>query len=415
MNRTALACTALACVTIVGSALLIAGPINPPPGAVTSTLKTLFEVEPRVAVNFTNTPADPNCIFRIDKAGSYYLTDDVGGLSGKAGIEIAASDVTLDLNGFSLVGVPGSLDGIVVDVGSPSDIEIRNGSIREWGRSGIDLLSAGVINSRIDSVRSTGNAGNGISVAASTIVSNCVVGGNAAQGLFTQQSCTVTGCISRANTGLGIIVGSGSTISDCVASFNGGDGFDVGAGCTLTACAATSNTGDGFDAQGSCTLTACSASSNTENGFSVSTGSSVTACTARLNTFNGISADSSTIADCSAALNAGNGIFASSGCFVRGNTCSSNGNPGDAAGILANGTDNRVEGNVCVGADRGIDVAGAGNIIIRNTCTLNTVNWRFVAGNAYGPIIATPAGAAVNGNTAGAALGSTDPNANFSY
>jgi hypothetical protein len=43
------------------------------------------------------------------------------------------------------------------------------------------------------------------------------------------------------------------------------------------------------------------------------------------------------------------------------------------------------------------------------------VNWVIAAGNAYGAIIATPSGAAVNGNAASSALGTTDANANFSY
>jgi parallel beta-helix repeat protein len=106
----------------------------------------------------------------------------------------------------------------------------------------------------------------------------------------------------------------------------------------------------------------------------------------------------------------------SSQCIVSSNTCSFNGNgAGDGAGIHAISTDNRIEGNNCTGADRGIDVDGTGNIIIKNTCSGNTVNWTIVASNAYDPIVATPSGAAVNGNTAAAALGSTDPNANFTY
>ena len=39
----------------------------------------------------------------------------------------------------------------------------------------------------------------------------------------------------------------------------------------------------------------------------------------------------------------------------------------------------------------------------------------FVAGNAYGPIVNTPAGAAVNGSSAASSLSTTDANANFSY
>jgi len=106
-----------------------------------------------------------------------------------------------------------------------------------------------------------------------------------------------------------------------------------------------------------------------------------------------------------------------SGCVVLANTCSFNGNGGDGAGIHATGSDNRIEGNNCTGADRGIDVDVAGNIIIKNTCSGNTINWTIVANNVVGPILdrTAPASAAISGNSAPDSTGSTHPNANFTY
>src|SRR5688572_3995985 len=89
-----------------------AGPLNPPPGPVGSTYKTLTEVEPRTPVSSVNTPGDPDSLFRITQPGSYYLTANLAGVAGKHGIEIDADDVTLDLCGFELKGVAGSLDGV---------------------------------------------------------------------------------------------------------------------------------------------------------------------------------------------------------------------------------------------------------------------------------------------------------------
>jgi len=79
--------------------------------------------------------------------------------------------------------------------------------------------------------------------------------------------------------------------------------------------------------------------------------------------------------------------------------------------------DNRIEGNNCTGADRGIDIDSIGNIIIRNTCSGNTIDWVIAANNVFGPIIdrRAPASAAVSGFSAASTLGSTDANANFSY
>jgi hypothetical protein len=67
---------------------------------------------------------------------------------------------------------------------------------------------------------------------------------------------------------------------------------------------------------------------------------------------------------------------------------------------------------------RGLDIDAVGNIIIGNTCAGNfTRNWDIVAGNNFGPIVnVSPSGAAaVSGDSAPSTLGSTDPNANFTY
>src|SRR5262245_28304173 len=75
-----------------------AGDLNPPPGPVGATMKTLREVEPRTAINATNTPGDAGSLFVITQPGSYYLTGNVT-VNGMAGIKISASNVTIDLNG----------------------------------------------------------------------------------------------------------------------------------------------------------------------------------------------------------------------------------------------------------------------------------------------------------------------------
>src|SRR5438034_11001068 len=84
-----------------------AGSLTPPAGPITGTMKSITEVEPRIAINATNTPGDTNSLFKITQPGSYYLTGNIAGVASKHGIEIVASGVTLDLNGFDLVGVTG--------------------------------------------------------------------------------------------------------------------------------------------------------------------------------------------------------------------------------------------------------------------------------------------------------------------
>ncbi|HTA42217.1 MAG TPA: hypothetical protein VK789_07210 [Bryobacteraceae bacterium] len=63
----------------------------------------------------------------INQPGSYQLTGNLTVPAGVNGIGIAASNVTLDLNGFTIT-VLGANRGVYA-VGSPSMISVRNGSI----------------------------------------------------------------------------------------------------------------------------------------------------------------------------------------------------------------------------------------------------------------------------------------------
>ena len=51
--------------------------LDPPVGPITSTFKTLTEVEPRIAINATNTPGDADSIYIISQPGSYYMTGNI--------------------------------------------------------------------------------------------------------------------------------------------------------------------------------------------------------------------------------------------------------------------------------------------------------------------------------------------------
>lgn len=387
----------LAALVGVAGAIALAGPLDPPAGSVSSTGKTLTEVEPRIAISATNTPGDADSLFRISQPGSYYLTGNINGVAAKAGIEIAASGVTVDLMGFELAGVTGSLDGIRTSVSLLQNVTIRNGSVRNWGSDGIDIGLFAVKSGLVEGVGASGNGGIGILAANSvvtgctagsnandgissffgTVISFCTANGNAQRGIVTVQNCTITNCTADSNTLGGILATSGSTVTDCIANVNDSFGISVSFG-SVTRCAAKGNIG---------------------TGISVSSGSTVYGCTAVGNDLDGITL--------------------SSDCVAVNNTCDSNGASAtdSGAGIRATGSDNRIEANNCTDSDVGIQCSAAGNIIIRNTCSGNTTNWSLVANNVYGPIIdrTAPGSPAVSGNAAADASGSTHPNANFSY
>jgi hypothetical protein len=334
--------------------LLVAGPLNPPGGPVTGTYKTLTEVEPRIAINLANTPGDADSLFKITQPGSYYLTGNISGVVGKHGIEIAANNVTIDLSGFAMTGVAGSLDGITSTDSTVVDIAVRNGSIRTWGNQGIDFFnSTGVV---VESV----------------LVRECAIG------IRIGDRARVRLCTASNNSGSGISLGVSSQVVECTAENNQTNGIFASDGSMIINCVANANTGAGIRTGSNAIIRGCVASQNTSHGVVV-LGNSVV----------------------SGVVSSGNGLGASIG-----------------AGVLATGNANRIEDNVCNGNDRGIDVDGFQNIIIRNTCSANALNWTFVGGNHYGPIIDRTAVAAppsVNGNGATEALGSTHPNANFTH
>ncbi len=422
MPRTTMfACLSLSLGIIAAAAILShAGPLDPPAGPVAPSYKTLTEVEPRTAVSSANTPGDADSLYRIAKPGSYYLTGNITGVAGKCGIEIAASGVTLDLDGFEMLGVSnmGAFDGITVTSSDGKNITIRNGSIRNWGDCGIEFNS---------------NAGHPPTHA---ILQNLHISDSVRLGVALEWDSMMTDCKLTDNRGDGVLAAPRCAFTRCIASGNGGDGFAVNYSCTIVECIAASNTGVGFalalsstmsdsaahhNATGStgqgCTLTGCTFYDNIAAGFDGFEGNTITACTAYRNGTFGIgTARGSTVTDCSSHSNQTDGIRVVNQCLVRSNTCANNGEA-DGAGIHATSTDNRIEGNICIGADRGIDVDAAGNLIIRNSCSGNTINWVIVANNVCGPILdrTAPGSAAISGNSAPDSTGSTHPNANFTY
>src|SRR5690349_6124499 len=87
----------------VGAVMVTAGPLTPPAGPVASSYKTLSEVEPRIAINAANTPnLGFNAVYTIAQPGSYYLAGNLTGQSGNVGILVIASNVTIDLRGYTL-------------------------------------------------------------------------------------------------------------------------------------------------------------------------------------------------------------------------------------------------------------------------------------------------------------------------
>lgn len=411
-----------ACAFVLAAGYLVAGPINPPLGPITSTGKTLTEVEPRIAINGTNTPGTPTAVVRITQPGSYYLTANVVGESGKHGIDIASSGVTIDLNGFEVIGNgvgSGVFDGVRTATGI-KNVTVRNGHVRNWGDDGVEI--ANIVNSagaRVENVQATGNGGTGILCStANGHVVHCTASENGATGISATR--LISGCSAVDNTGIGLSVGQGGSIIDSTAFSNDSDGLFTGFGCTVVNCTSDNNTGDGIESSNGTTITNCSFIANGGSGINIFSSITVRNCTSVSNTLYGIDADTSChIEGCTANSNQLDGIRVGSRGIVRNNLANSNGPSEIGAGIHGIGSDTRFEGNTCNNNDFGITVDGTGNIIINNSCANNVQAFVIVADNFYGPIIdrriptTVPSTAAVAGFAATSTMGSTDSRANF--
>lgn len=375
--------------------MAVAGPINPPSGPVVSTGKTLVEVEPAVAINTANTPGDGDSQFRITQPGSYYLTGNITGVNGKAGIEIATSGVTLDLRGFTMTGVSGSLQGVIVTGTGLQNIAVRNGTLTAWGLSAVDTF--GATQCEVESIRASLNGGAGVRGGLENVVRECIVAQNAGWGITTQTNSIVERCHATGNLAGGVQVQSNTVVSGC--------------------CLVGSSSSVGIDALNACTISGCSVQLF-GTGIQTANDCTVTACSSRTNAGVGILAGSgTTVSNCTVGANTTDGIRVSTNCHVYGNNCRQNGfGAGVGAGIHATGADNRIEANNCTTADIGIDVDVAGNFITRNTCSGNsTNNWDVSFGNVCLVVVAAAPGAGFTGNSGGVSPGSTDPNANYTY
>lgn len=346
-----------------------AGPLNPPPGAIQGTMKPLSDIEPRIAINASNTPGDATSTFVITQPGSYYLTGNVAVAAGKNGIKIASSHVTIDLNGFTVYGFAGSLDGITTSNVFQMGIKIKNGIVRTFGLDGIDLAGSVTTwpqSAVIEDVQSTDNADHGIRINDGQ-VRDCIVLKNGDKGLvaIANQSTIVRGVTARDNSAGGIYTVL-ARIQDCVAEANGVTGIHV------------DNRGD---------VISCTSNGN-GTGFYIVSGS---------------------LRDSTAINNSAAGVYMTGLC--ENNSFRNEGAPG-TFGIRINGTPRTlVKGNQIVGFATGVDGADPTDLIISNyfsSCT-----------NAITAHPGLRVGTLVNGTTtnvtgnSGGGLGTTDPNANI--
>lgn len=307
-------------VAVFGSALsATAGSLTPPPGPIQPTNRGQLNQQ------FGGLP------IVITESGSYVLTGNIVAPAGYTGngIEITADNVTLDLNGFSVIGVAGSGTGITCGPICRNNV-VRNGLVLEWGNRGVEFIVTGFSSALLcENVRAINNLGTGI---------------------YMEGAGTVTKCVAFQNLLDGIACGG--IVSHCRAEGNLGNGISFAAnpfiGLKVVSCFAINN---------------------------------------RLDGIRGVFRYE--VIDCHASENSGYGIRLGALGTVTGSTCSRNGVGSpltESGGILAD-DDTVIKGNLLLGNEpNGLEVAGTGNTIIRNVVTESTNNYVIAAGNNVGPI-----------------------------
>ena len=105
------------------------GPLDPPAGDPEPSMKTLTQIEPRT--DLATIPGGLGYMHRIREPGSSYLSDNLN-VTTTSGIQIAASGVTLDLNGFNIFRSSGDSPlgtAMILTSGASANIRIKNGHI----------------------------------------------------------------------------------------------------------------------------------------------------------------------------------------------------------------------------------------------------------------------------------------------
>ncbi len=409
----------------------------------TAQQKVAIPVAPPNPIPISSVP------YVITQEGYYQLTQDVEGVAGSHGIRVLASNVIIDLNGFSLGGGSGggTLSGIQC---LESNMTVFNGMIFGWGEDGIFC----VLGCTVLDVTSVINKGFGMKVGPRSIVQDCSVtrndaGGIRGQGLWvsgsrvvdnkghgiesTHEGLVVVQTGVESNEMIGIFApepdptklgGNPSVIEDCQIIDNGLVGIDAASFAQVRRCFVSENL-TGMRVGESSHVADCLVYRNhtgiavsdsivercivrdNVTGMDVAVGSSVFECEVTGNTGDGLTGTSRvTVRNCSVRDNQTGIVLQGGGGRVEGCTVTDNQDVGISVfddmivvnndvvgnqdrGIRALRSGNRIESNHVTRNGTGIEVLGERNLIVRNSLDSNGVQMQIAADNMQGPFLKT--------------------------
>lgn len=220
----------LIAVAILAASLIAQAGDLEPAAAPSPTMKTLNEVEARTPIPGSATAA---ATFYITKSGSYYLTGNRKASGG--GIQVNADNVTIDLNGYSLIG-PGSGSAYGISMNGRQNVEIKNGTVRDFGGYGINESSyTSGKNHRIINVRVFSNGWSGIFLAGDgQLVKGCTAAENGMHGIQLNDASTADSNQAYGNTNSGIHVEDRCRVTNNTVNNNNHNGIFANKWCYVS-------------------------------------------------------------------------------------------------------------------------------------------------------------------------------------
>lgn len=253
---------------------------------------------------------------QLTNPGSYILTSNLTLTSANtSGIFVRADNVSIDLNGFAIIG-PTSCSGDPsedarsctnapthptnpgigiksVDLENPVDINHRvtifNGTLRGTGAAGIFVGNQ----ARVFDVTVSSASLAGIAVGDFSVIRNSTVE-QTSTGIQAGDASVVEGCVATENASNGINIGDSGTVRGSTARDNGSYGLDAGDGTTVTQSSFVSNSSDGMIGRAANPVSHNSFLENGEAGITCSNACMLIGNTVRANTGFGFSGSTST-------------------------------------------------------------------------------------------------------------------------
>jgi hypothetical protein len=189
--------------------------------------------------------------FVINQPGSYQLISNITVPTDGTAIQIDVSNVTLDLNGFTVQCAAGVIaPGINSATNSSQhNVTVRNGVVHGFGGDGVRLFGSGNV---VMEVKVDGNGLNGVEVVQGSTVERCIVIGNGLSGITASQDCSIRENVCTGNGIHGVRASQACAVLRNTCNGNGVAGIQGDQGSTLIQNTCSGNSDTGIQAAGQC-------------------------------------------------------------------------------------------------------------------------------------------------------------------